>query len=1113
MRVGDDTFRVAIAAAPPSVEPRVSVTLHAVVALVAVFLQAASAGVMFFIARAPGWERVRLMAAIALTAGVYSAVDVWFYSHVDDLALRAQLVRLNLFVAGVHAAMWMRFTFADASGTIRSMPAWARGITLALLLASAAATAGDFVLDYGRYTHVQVPWLGLDERAYAFNGVGDAVAMATLATIVLSLGGHARRIRRGEPGALGIVIGLSLYALCIVEEALVASGNLVFMYLGSPGYVFAVLPLTIQLLTRFGDDARRLAELSARLSTEVEARTVERDAARDSLVEQQRLAALGRLAAGVGHEINNPLQYVTFQLEELRSLLADGGSAPVRESLAEALDGTRRIAQVVTSLRAYGVRREQFEPVALDAVVRAALRIASPQVRHDATLLSDIGPLPAVRGDEGQLVQMLVNPLVNAAQALAASEAPVRLVVVRAGTGPDGWAEITIADTGPGFDPAVLPRLGEPYVTTRAQSGGTGLGLFVTRGLVDAHGGTFELRNRPGGGAEARLRLPPATGTSSAIGASTVAAPAAQLAAGAAESGDAAVVDAAAVDAAAVEVPVEAASRAAVPSNPSARVLVVDDEPELLAIMQRVLTRLGHRVTVAEDGEAALAVARQARDEGAPFDVVLTDLMMPRLSGADFAERLARELPALRRRLIVMTGGAVTPADEAFLQREDIVVVNKPVGLHDLGVAVARALAAPLLLLVTLASCRAASPGGHVAPPIVAPTPPAMVAAPSPAGADSARRVRLSPATDVLHLTWLPGADRPGPWRAAVLEVRLDACVTLGALKGGRSAVGRTRTSDLLAAVPAARAAVAAVNADFFAFTPAGVPTGAHVEDGRVVSGPGARPVVALDSTGRPHLVRLRAGGWVARAGAPDAERLALHAWNRWPADGLALLDAGWGVPLDSTAARAERVAAVRVGADRARVLAGPPPALARGDTVLLLVTGDGGADGSDAATDDAGSRAAARGWLRALRPGDTIVLRPVLAPVAPRDAVGGFPVLLEDGAVSPSLATDGAAGFRGVNPRTAIGWDLASRRLWLVVVDGRQPDWSIGTTTRETAELLRALGARDALNLDGGGSSAFVVRDAASGAVRVLNRPSDPTGERAVGNALAVYDRCETGR
>lgn len=623
------------------------VSLHAIVAFVAVFLQGASAGVMFFIARAPGWERVRLIALIALSGALYSAVDFWFYVSLDDLALRSLLVQVNVVVGALHASAWMRFTFSNASGSLRSMPWWARSLAIGGPLAALAALPLDVLVDRRSIVHVEVPWLGLDERTYGLSAIGNTLVVVILSVLVVSLVQHVRRMRRGEPGASGIVAGLTIYLLCIIEEGLVASGVVKFMYLASPGYVFAVLPLTIQLLQRFVDDARRLSELSVRLTTEVEARTVERDEARESLVQQQRLAALGRLAAGVGHEINNPLQYLLFHLEELRGTLGPEHGASVRDSLQQAIDGARRIGRVVTSLRAYGARSERFTPINLPDVVQAALRIASPQLRHRVQIRTTLQPTPLVMGDEGQLVQMIVNPLVNAAQSLATlPEGHEAVVTVSTRTTEDGQAELSVADNGPGFDPAVLPALGEPYVTTRAQSGGTGLGLFVTRGLVAAHGGTITLENAALGGAVVRVRMPAAP---------------------------------------TMHVPPEPEARVASRPLPAARVLVVDDEPALLAVMQRALGRMGHSVLLAPNGRAALALV-----EAQSFDVVVTDLMMPEMSGAGLASALADRHPLLRRRLIVMTGGAVTPDDEAFLAREDVVVVNKPVSLSDLDAAMRR---------------------------------------------------------------------------------------------------------------------------------------------------------------------------------------------------------------------------------------------------------------------------------------------------------------------------------------------------------------------------------------------------------------------------------------
>ncbi len=614
---------------------------HAAVALVAVALQAASAGVMLFVARAPGWERARLMGGLALTAGLYSTLDVWFYLATQNMALRGTLVQANLVVAALHAAMWVWFTFSDRTNTLRSIPVWARVLAVVPLATATPGLLADLLVDRTEIISLVIPWLGISERVHPLSASGNLVALMVVCVLGASMAQHIRRMRRGEAGAAGIVLGFAIYLVCLVEEALVASGVIEFMYLASPGYVFLVLPLTVQLLQRLGDDTRQLNLLTKQLSTEVDERTSERDEARVSLVEQQRLAALGRLAAGVGHEINNPLQYLLFNLEELRTYTRDHAAGSL--AVAQALEGADRIRRVVESLRRYGIVNEVFAPVDLRDVVQAALRIASPQLRHEGTVVTELGEAPLVLGDEGKLVQLIVNPLVNAVQTLAQTSVSAHgRVYISTRTDGRGHAEITIRDNGPGFPADVLPRLGEPYVTTRAQMGGTGLGLFVTQGLVTAHGGTLTWENAPGGGAVVRITLP-----------------AAPLAAHAAATHH--------------ERPPGAISPRA------RRILVVDDEPTLLLVLERGLTRLGHHVTTACDGADALELVG-VQD----FDAVVSDLMMPNVTGMALADALERRHPFLRRRLVIMTGGAVTPEDAQFLARPDIIVVDKPVRLSQL---------------------------------------------------------------------------------------------------------------------------------------------------------------------------------------------------------------------------------------------------------------------------------------------------------------------------------------------------------------------------------------------------------------------------------------------
>ena len=344
--------------------------------------------------------------------------------------------------------------------------------------------------------------------------------------------------------------------------------------------------------------------------------------------------------------------------------------------------------------------------------------------------------------------------------------------------------------------------------------------------------------------------------------------------------------------------------------------------------------------------------------------------------------------------------------------------------------------------------------------------------------ADSIVTEQLAPGVRLHHLV-----RAAVPLRAHVLDIDLQACVSVRAVKGAPTAVGRTTTSALLSGLPAADAPIAAVNADFFLFAPPGVPVGALVQDGRLLAGPIERPVLAFDANGRPSIGTLTVKGTLTSSRA----RVDVSSWNRPSANAVGIVDAAWGQPLDSLA-RPGAMQLVPLGNQRYRIAALPAAhsGQARGDTLMLV--------------------GSARASLLA---GDTVRADVTLAPTMPMQAVGGFPLLVRDSAIVPGVDSDGAASFRGVNPRTAAGYAANGRRLLLVVIDGRQAGYSAGTTTRETAMLMRDLGAREAINLDGGGSTAMVVRNATTGALRVVNKPSDAAGERPVADGLAVLGRC----
>lgn len=398
---------------------------------------------------------------------------------------------------------------------------------------------------------------------------------------------------------------------------------------------------------------------------------------------------------------------------------------------------------------------------------------------------------------------------------------------------------------------------------------------------------------------------------------------------------------------------------------------------------------------------------------------------------------------------------------------------------------------AALTALVALAAC-----AGGGAPRAPAPPPPA----PFPLGGQGQVD---TVAPGVVHAQFaVPGTAAHGRWAVQVLRAAPGACVA--AVKAGAAAVGRAPTSALAeqlarrdSTVPGG-SVLGAVNADFFSFTPPGVPVSAHVAGGRVVAGPSRRPVFAVDSAGRPYIGALTPSGIFVRDGG---DTLAVTGWNRPARDAVSVFDGGWGARTDTVPGR------LFVRLRPARLFSeyrddGPAPSRYR---VVSVESGAATALGPLAfvVTVGPGVPRAERARWAALRPGAVGEFALGLFPVRPREAVGGHPVLLRRGAVTVDVDTAGNESFRGVNPRTAVGVG-ADGSIILVTVDGRQPGHSEGTTLRETAELLRALGAVDALNLDGGGSTTMVVRGP-GGRLRVTNRPSDAAGERPVGNALAL--------
>jgi PAS domain S-box-containing protein len=237
---------------------------------------------------------------------------------------------------------------------------------------------------------------------------------------------------------------------------------------------------------------------------------------REQLVLSERMASLGTLAAGTAHEINNPLSFITANLafveEELHvalDLALAGETAelePVRRELADALaearDGAERVRVIVRDLRAFsrgddGVRA----PVDVAHVVRGAARIAHREIEERARLAVDVEGVPPVLGNAAPLGQVVLNLLVNAAQAIGPGAPDRNEVRIAARADGDARVALTVSDTGCGIPPSVLPRIFDPFFTTKAPGEGTGLGLAICHALVAGMGGEIRVESEPGRGA------------------------------------------------------------------------------------------------------------------------------------------------------------------------------------------------------------------------------------------------------------------------------------------------------------------------------------------------------------------------------------------------------------------------------------------------------------------------------------------------------------------------------------------------------------------------------------------------------------------------------------
>ncbi|HMI92935.1 MAG TPA: response regulator, partial [Polyangiales bacterium] len=411
-------------------------------------------------------------------------------------------------------------------------------------------------------------------------------------------------------------------------------------------------PSSSQLIARDGASVHSVEDSASAIVHEGEllgAVVVLRDVTHQRQVQEraivaERLASLGTLAAGIAHEVNNPLTFVIGNayciermLQRWEGLLSANGEAGeldnAREFVADLRTGAERIQRIVADMGVFGT--SSVDPPALvdvRASVEWALRVTANAIRHRAQLSVELSEVPPVVARESELGQVFVNLLVNASQAIPEGEAPMHSIRVASRVDEHGGAMVSVRNTGAVIPAAVLSRVFEPFFSTKPPGQGTGLGLTICRRIVASLGGELKVESSKEHGTCFEVHLPKAALTRS--------------------------------------------GRPLVETNEEeqhGRVLVIDDDPAVLRLLNQLVGRK-HEVVAVDSATEGMRLLEEDHN----FDLVLCDLMMPGMGGEELLRRVERRWPRVAASMVFMTGGAYTPAAAAFLASITNPRIQKP---------------------------------------------------------------------------------------------------------------------------------------------------------------------------------------------------------------------------------------------------------------------------------------------------------------------------------------------------------------------------------------------------------------------------------------------------
>ena len=394
--------------------------------------------------------------------------------------------------------------------------------------------------------------------------------------------------------------------------------------------------------------------------------TAQHDELRAKLLLADRMAAVGTLAAGVAHEINNPLAYVKLNLttlsnsfRNLRSHIPEGNRGEIAEILSDTLEGVGRVRDIVRDLKAFS-RAEDSSQCAVDVrtLVESSIKMTYNEIRHRAQMRKDFQTVPMVLANPSRLGQVFLNILVNAAQAIDEGNAAGNEIHVRTRSDDHGNTVVEVSDTGSGMDDEAKRRVFDPFFTSKPIGVGTGLGMYFCHNVVTGIGGDIEIDSEVGKGTTIRVVLPSSISVNTRIPAKPKKIH-----------------------------PVEV-------STDSLRILIIDDERHVGRSLRRILSR--HQVELATTGTEGFEKLKANS-----YDVVLCDLMMPDISGREIYRRLSSLRPGTESRIVFITGGAFTQDAREFLDSLHNPILNKPFEVHALHAVIREVTAASAQLVAS----------------------------------------------------------------------------------------------------------------------------------------------------------------------------------------------------------------------------------------------------------------------------------------------------------------------------------------------------------------------------------------------------------------------------